>query len=146
MTSHQPAPASGSGGAPETSLANRYGAPKRTVPARIRNLAIAAALAISVGAAGAVALLNAAEVNHKDISFSISSPTAASVTFDVDKPVGTAVECSARVLDESYAVVGWTAVSFPAGEGGGREVLRRTVELRTEHEGVSGGVGACWTP
>jgi hypothetical protein len=145
MSSHHSAPADTSGEAPRSSVVNRYGTPKRALGKRARIAGIAAGLVLAIAASALVAWWNTATLTSKDIAFEILSPTRATVTFDVEKSAGDDVECSVRVLSESYAVVGWKSIVLPAGEGGGREKIRSTVELRTESLGVSGGVGDCWT-
>ena len=126
------------------SLANRYGAPKRALGRRTVRWLVAAALVLAVGAAAVVTLLNTQRLEAKDIAFEITSDTSATVTIDITKPADAAVECSVQVLNEEYAVVGWSTVRVPAGGGRGQETVRRTVELRTESIGTSGGHGSCW--
>lgn len=127
-----------------SSVANRYGAPKRALGKRQRNILIAVALVLAVAAAGLLAVWNTQDITSKDLAFDIRSPASATVTFDVDKNVADTVECSVRVLNESYAVVGWKTITVPAREGGGREKVREVVDVRTESLGVSGGVSSCW--
>ncbi|WP_345154421.1 DUF4307 domain-containing protein [Arthrobacter ginkgonis] len=146
MNPHRTAPASAtpSGATSEPSVANRYGTPKRALGKRQRNVIIAAVLAVAVVAAGFFSFTDGSKVTSKDIAFDILSPTGATVTFDMERNAADRVECAVRVLDDSYAVVGWKSVVFEAGEGSGREKVRRTVELRTEALGTTGGIGGCW--
>ncbi|GER23862.1 hypothetical protein NCCP1664_23570 [Zafaria cholistanensis] len=111
---------------------------------RQRTALLAAALAVAVVVAGFFSFAGGPRVTSKDIAFEILSPTRATVTFDVERNAGERVECSVRVLDDSYAVVGWKSVVFEPGEGTGHEKVRHTVELRTEALGTTGGVGDCW--
>ncbi|MGJ9403221.1 DUF4307 domain-containing protein [Arthrobacter sp. KK5.5] len=144
MNSHQSAAAGSPDNAPVSSLANRYGAPKRAIAPRQRNIAIIVALVLSVAAAGLLAVWNTQDITSKDIAFEINSPASATVVFDVDKNAADSVECSVRVLNESYAVVGWKTVVLEGGKGNGREKTRQVVDMRTESLGVTGGVGSCW--
>jgi hypothetical protein len=144
MNHPQPQPSTDPGEAPDPSVVNRYGPPKRSVSRRTRNAVVGAALVLAVGAAAAMSLGNANRFTSKDVAFDITSPTTARVTFDLDRRAADPIECSVRVLNESYAIVGWKSVLVPPGEGSGRENVRTSVELRTESLGVSGGVGDCW--
>jgi hypothetical protein len=146
MTTEQPP---GPGGAPDTSLATRYGAPKQPMPRRVRLLIIGAVLAAAVLGTAVFSLFTAAApVTTKDVSFSIGNAASASVTFEVTKDPGTSVQCAVQVLSETYAVVGWKVVDIgpdpaPDGRDNGRTTTH-TVDLRTESLGVSGGVNGCW--
>jgi hypothetical protein len=141
MNPHRTAPA---GATSQPSVANRYGTPKRALGKRQRNVIIAAVLAVAIVVAGFFSFAGGSKVTSKDIAFDIISPTRATVTFDMERNARDRVECAVRVLDDSYAVVGWKSVVFEPGEGSGREKVRRTVELRTEALGTSGGAGGCW--
>lgn len=143
MISQQPTP-SGPAGASESSVANRYGAPKPKMGRTPRVVLAAGVLLLAVVAAAVFSIGGQKAFTSKDIAFEILSPSSATVTFDLDKKAADTVSCSVRVLNESYAVVGWKSVVVGPGGTSGREKVRETVELRTESLGVSGGVGACW--
>ncbi|NKX53250.1 DUF4307 domain-containing protein [Arthrobacter mobilis] len=135
-----------------TSLANRYGTQKRRPdgkPGKARKVLAGAALALAVaGAAVFAALSGNPPVSAKDVGFHLSDPLHAAVDFEVTKDPAATAECAVQVLNQQYAIVGWKTVTIgpnAAGEGadGGRITAHR-VELRTESEGVSGGVDSCW--
>ena len=139
--------------APVPRVANRYGAPKpqRTASAqgRKRNRwLIWAVIAAAVVATGVFSLFaGTPEVSSKDVGFSIEGPAVARVDYEITKDPAATAQCAVQVLNESYAIVGWTVVTIPpAGadaDGEGRTTSHSTT-VRTESEGVSGGVNACW--
>ena len=71
----------------------------------------------------------------------------ARVDYEVTKDPAATAQCAVQVLNESYAVVGWTVVTIPPADaeadGDGRTTSHSTA-VRTESEGVTGGVNACW--
>lgn len=130
---------------PSPSLANRYGAPKRSMGPRLKKGLVAGALVVGVGLAAYAGIANTNQINYDDVAFQIDSETSAQVTFHVEKNAADVVQCAVQVLDDTYAVVGWKTVTLdPSGESG-RESTRRTVDVRTEYLGVSGNVGDCWS-
>lgn len=133
----------------QTSLANRYGAPKRKIRQRTKFTLGAAVLAVAVIAAAVLAVMTGTKpVSAKDVGFSIIDAGNATVDFEVTKDPAATAECAIQVLAENYAVVGWTVATIgPNEESGaaanGRSTAHR-VALRTESLGTSGGVNACW--
>ncbi|MHA7155952.1 DUF4307 domain-containing protein [Arthrobacter sp. TMN-50] len=134
---------------PVSRVANRYGTPKPGIPGRTRKRIIWATLAVAVVATALFSLQTSIpEVASKDVGFSIQDPGNATVDFDVTKAPDASVQCAVQVLSETYAVVGWDVVEIgpndtDEGTDGGRTTAHRA-KLRTESEGVSGGVNACW--
>jgi hypothetical protein len=135
------------------SLANRYGRSQRTGPsfwARRGRWFAVAALALAVAfVAWITTSATSRTLDWKDVGFEISSPTRASVTFQLTKDPEDTVECAIQVLSEQYAVVGWrTVVIGPQDESGSGLPSDRTryydVALRTDELGVNGGVNSCW--
>ena len=133
----------------DTSLANRYGAKKRTLPRRTKRAIVAAALAVGIGFMAWVSTsASLSGVTFTDIGYRTVDATLAEVDFQVTREPGTAVKCAVKALDSKFAVVGWKVVDIPAAgaEGtadGGRTVPQR-VALRTESLSVSGVVDNCW--
>jgi hypothetical protein len=128
--------------APVPRVANRYGAPKpkQSASGRRRWL-IWAVLAAAVAATGIFSIFaGSPAVSSKDVGFSIEGPAMARVDYEVTKDPAATAQCA-------YAVVGWTVVTIPpAGaeaDGDGRTTSHST-KVRTESEGVTGGVNACW--
>lgn len=139
--------------APVPRVANRYGAPKLKQSASGRSRLgrrwlIWATLALAVAATGIFSMFaGTPEVSSKDVGFSIEGPAVARVDYEVTKDPAAAAQCAVQVLNESYAIVGWTVVSIPpadSGTGGDGRTTSHSTTVRTESEGVSGGVNACW--
>ena len=138
----QPAPA-------DTSLANRYGAKKRTLTPKAKRVIAGTALAAGIGFLAWVSTSQSlSDVTFKDIGYSTTDATLAEVDFQVTREPGTAVKCAVKALDSKFAVVGWKVVDIPPAEAteaadGGRTVAQR-VAVRTESLPVSGVVDNCW--
>lgn len=134
--------------APVPRVANRYGAPKPRPASPRRRWLIWAALAAAVVATGIFSLFaGATEVSSKDVGFSIDSPSLARVDYEVTKDPEATAQCAVQVLNESYAIVGWTVVTIPpagSSDAAGGRTTSHSTTVRTESEGVSGGVNACW--
>lgn len=138
--------------APVPRVANRYGAPKPHRPAtglarRHKRWLIWFALASAVVVTGVFSIFaGTPEVSSKDVGFSIEGPAVARVDYEVTKDPGATAQCAVQVLNQSYAIVGWTVVTIPPTNSqsvdGGTSSHSTTV--RTESQGVSGGVNACW--
>lgn len=139
--------------APVPRVANRYGAPKRKQPSsgdgrRLDRVLIWAVLGVAVIATGIFAIFaGTPDVSSKDVGFSIEGPAVARVDYEVTKDPSATAQCAVQVLNESYAIVGWTVVTLPpvdAETGGDGRTTSHSTTVRTESEGVSGGVNACW--
>jgi hypothetical protein len=150
MTSTPPAPTDA---APDNSLANRYGRPQRpgpSFPTRWRTWLAAGALAAAVAVTvWFTASATSQTLDWKDVGYEITSPTQASVTFQLTKGPADTVECAIQVLSEEYAVVGWRTVTIgPETPAEGAAPSDKTkyydVDLRTDALGVNGGVNSCW--
>lgn len=136
--------------APVPRVANRYGAPKpaRSTPKR-RKWLLWAVLGLAVVVTGVFSLsVSTPAVSSKDVGFNIEGPALARVDFEVTKDPEASAQCAVQVLNESYAIVGWTVVAVPPtspGEGfNDDQTTSHSTQVRTESEGVSGGVNACW--
>jgi len=135
----------------DTSLANRYGSKKQSLPRAAKRGIVVAALVVGIGFLAWVSTSSTgAAVTFKDVGFSTTDATAAEVDFQVTREPGTAAKCAVKALDSRFAVVGWKVVDIPPGQAdgtadGGRTVAQR-VSLRTESLSVSGVVDHCWIP
>lgn len=136
--------------APVSRVANRYGAPKPVRPSagRRRRWLIWAVLGVAVVVTGIFSFFTGRpEVSSKDVGFSIDSAALARVDFEVTKDPAATAQCAVQVLNESYAIVGWVVETIPpapsdtAGDG---RTTAHSIQVRTESQGVSGGVNACW--
>ncbi|GAB3548291.1 hypothetical protein GCM10027404_11900 [Arthrobacter tumbae] len=138
--------------APVPRVANRYGAPKPQRPAsgsasRRKRWVIWAALAVAVVATGIFSLFaGTPEVSSKDVGFSIEGPAVARVDYEVTKDPAATAQCAVQVLNQSYAIVGWMVVTIPPTNSGSVDggTSSHSTTVRTESQGVSGGVNACW--
>lgn len=79
-------------------------------------------------------------VKTKDISYQILDERSALVTFEVSRIPGTALECDLKVLNQSFAIVGFKTVKIPA-ETTSKTVI--TTQINTTELGVTGLVDRC---
>lgn len=76
----------------------------------------------------------------QDLGYQIKDETSATVTFEVDRPVGVDLECDVQVLNQSFSVVGFKTLQVP------EENVRKTVitvAVNTTEMGVTGLVDSC---
>lgn len=130
-----------------TSLANRYGSPKRALTRTARRNLLIAALAAGIGFMGWISTSSATpDVTFKDIGYSTPDATLAELDFQVTKDPAAHAKCALKALDSKFAVVGWKVVDIGASAAdGGRSTTHRAV-LRTESQAVSAVVDSCWVP
>lgn len=131
-----------------SSLANRYGSPKRRLSRRARWVLIGAALLAGVVLMGVITIGSATpKVSSKDVGFEVVDSTYATVDFRVTKDPEASAQCAVQVMNSSFAVVGWKVVTIgptPPTDGVGERTTVETASLRTESLGVSGGIDSCW--
>jgi hypothetical protein len=133
----------------DTSLANRYGAPKRALTRRNK---ILITVVISVLALAFVAWLGLgrgpAAVGNKVVGYNVTDATQTVVDFQVTKDPASTAQCAVKALGESFAVVGWDVVTIgPNGVDAGADKGRTTAQrasVRTESLAVSADVDSCW--
>lgn len=126
-----------------SSVANRYGTPKRKLSRQTKKVMVIAALVVAMAAALWLSLANVKDVDYTDVSFEIHSSTSATVVIEVTKNPADHVQCSVRVLNESKAIVGFKTVMFGPSEGTGKVTVRSSVDLRTESLGTTVGMDSC---
>lgn len=126
---------------------NRYGAPRRALSRTTQKVAIIGALIVAAATAAWFTWgMNVGQLEYKDVGYTISSDTQASVEYQVTKDFDATAQCMLHVLDSSYAVVGSQIVTIGPHEGSG-SADRSTYyssQLRTEYRGVTGIVDSCW--
>ncbi|MFM7014143.1 MAG: DUF4307 domain-containing protein [Actinomycetota bacterium] len=83
---------------------------------------------------------DAERVKTKDISYQIIDEKSALVTFEVSRTPGTKLECDLKVLNQSFAVVGFKTLEIAA-ETAPKRV--ETVRINTTELGVTGLVDSC---
>lgn len=134
---------------PATSLANRYGRPKRRLTKRAKLiLSSILVLALILGALF-LSTRNTKTFEPKDMAFSLVSDRQTDVTVAVSMKAGEKVTCGLQVLSEDFGVVGYKEVLFDGSSpelkpSGGRVTVQHKVPIRTVFAGVSGGSDACW--
>lgn len=129
------------------SIAERYGAPRRSPSARGQRWLIISALVAALAAAVYFTVGNAVgQITYKDVGYTIISDTRASVDYQVSKDFDATVECMIHAMDDSYAIVGAQVVTINPHEGSEADSRSQTfrTELRTEHRAVTGVVDSCW--
>ncbi|MGO4383730.1 DUF4307 domain-containing protein [Specibacter sp. RAF43] len=130
-----------------TSVANRYGTPKRTLTKRAKAiiltlvgvLALAWILWVTVGANSGV--------SQKLISYHVADSTMTTIELAVTKDPEATAACALQALNSTYAVVGWNIVTVGPDADAGSAGARTTAvhgEVRTDSLAVTGIVDSCW--
>ncbi len=134
---------------PTSSLANRYGDPKRALSRRgkiilwttvaLLSLAFVTWLAIGRGPTA---------VSNSVVSFSVTDATQTELDFQVTKDPSATAQCAAKALDEAYAVVGWDVITIgpngsDVGSNSGKTTAQRAM-IHTDTLAVSAVVDSCW--
>lgn len=135
---------------PATSLANRYGRPKRRLSKRAKVILSCLLLLAMILGVLFLSTRNTKTFEPKDVAFSLVSARQTDVTVAVSMEAGDKITCGIQVLSEDFGVVGYKEVLFDgSAEGlqprGGRVTVQHKVPIRTVFEGVSGGSDSCWT-
>ena len=127
-------------------LADRYGAPRRSLTRRGARILIVLGLLAGVAVAVWLAAgVSAPGVSFKDVGFRTDSSSRAEIDFEVSKDAGATAVCAVKALSETYAVVGWKEVRVgPEPERRGTVTTSLAVPLRTESAAVSAVVDSCW--
>ncbi|MBB2995925.1 DUF4307 domain-containing protein [Paeniglutamicibacter cryotolerans] len=142
MFSPDPTPMT-NGEAPVSSVANRYGTPKRKLSRQTKKVMVIAALALALVVVLWMSTANAKKVSFTDVSFEIPSSTSAVVVVEVTKDAEADVQCAVRVLNEAKAIVGFKTLTLGPSQGTGKVTIHSTVDLRTESLGTTGGIESC---
>lgn len=134
---------------PATSLANRYGRPKRRLSKRAKVIASTLLVLALILASLFLSTRNTKTFEPKDVAFSLVSDRQTDVTVAVSMKLGEKVTCGLQVLSEDFGVVGYKEVLFDGGAPGlevkaDRVTVQHKVPVRTVFAGVSGGSDACW--
>lgn len=132
-----------------TSLANRYGRPKRRLSRRgVITLAVAGVLALVLVV---LYLSQNSESSYepKNVSYDVVDSRHTDVTVAVEMQREDTITCGIEVLAEDHAVVGYTEKTFSGKQGqktaGNRVVVQRKVPVRTTFRGVTGQTSICWS-
>ncbi len=101
----------------------------------------------TVGIVAAIALVTwltllsvAGQVTSTVTGYRVVDDTRVILDFDVTRPKGEAVRCTAQALDSGFGVVGTLEVDVPAA---GASTVHRHVTIRTASRAVTGTVDTC---
>lgn len=83
--------------------------------------------------------MNAVSVD--DLGFSVVDEHTTEVRFQFTAPAGRDVVCAIEALDEEFGAVGYSLVTYPAGE---HRAQKHTENVRTVAEATTGFVSGCW--
>ncbi|MGF3053637.1 DUF4307 domain-containing protein [Microbacterium sp. YY-03] len=83
--------------------------------------------------------MNAVSVD--DLGFSVVDAKTTEVRFQFTAPAGRDVVCAIEALDEEFGAVGYSLVTYPAGE---QRSQKHTENVRTVAEATTGFVSGCW--
>lgn len=132
-----------------STLAARYGTPKRRLSHRAKVvLAVAVLVVVVAGLAVFGATRGNPPMDSKTIGYNVLDPTMTTVDFRVSKDRTATIQCAVETMNASHAVVGWKVVTIgpnpaSAGRNDGRTTAHRT-KVRTTSKASSGRVDACW--
>ncbi|WP_298801670.1 DUF4307 domain-containing protein [uncultured Pseudokineococcus sp.] len=134
---------SGGAGSRTARLDERYGrrapSPRRR-RARVLVAAVGGAAVLAWAAWAGPALLLGEGVSTQVVGFSAPTATAVELDFQVTMDPGRTARCDLRALAEDFTTVGWQTVDVGPSDG---DVVRRSVEIRTQQPAVSAEVMGC---
>jgi MFS family permease len=112
-------------------------------PGRRRSTLLATAgvgLLLMVGFAGWVARHQGQQVSWQEIAYRVDGGAAIGLTFQVSRPVGTAVTCTLRALNQRHTEVGRLDLAVPLGPDPTPQLRAR---IRTVEPPVAAEVKSC---
>ena len=83
----------------------------------------------------------AADLESTDTAFTIVDSHHVDITFTVNTAIGKPVTCAIQALDESFAIVGWRVISYPASNV---RVTTYKEMIRTTQQSNTGLISSCW--
>jgi hypothetical protein len=84
---------------------------------------------------------DSADLEATDTAFTIVDARHVEITFTVNTPPGTPVTCAVQALNQSFAIVGWRIIEYPASD------VRLTTHketIRTTGQSNTGLISSCW--
>lgn len=125
-------------------IAGRYGRTRAAGRSRVRILiAVAAAFAVVLVAWVVWAGLDSSssKLEAQNTAHTVVDDRTVEVVFDLSVPAGTPVTCAVEAMNDTFAIVGWKVVAYPASD-----VYTRTFteELRTTQRASTGLISRCW--
>lgn len=130
-------------GSRQARLDERYGRRAPSPRQRRRRVVVAAAGGAAVlgwAAWAGPGLLLGDPVSTQVVGFSAPTAEAVELDFQVTMDPGSTARCDLRALAEDYTTVGWQTVDVGPSDG---DVVRRSVEIRTQQPAVSAEVMGC---
>lgn len=131
-----------------TSLANRYGTPKRALSKKAKIVILSVVGALSLAWILWVVVGGNTGISQKIVSYEVVDPTFATVDIAVTKAPGATAQCAVKAMNSTYATVGWNIITIgPNGTEDGSENGRTTTvrgQMRTDSPAVTGVVESCW--
>lgn len=84
---------------------------------------------------------NQADLEATDTAYTITDAHHVRITFTVNTPPGTPVTCAVQALNESFAIVGWRIISYPASD---KRLTEYTETIKTTEQSNTGLISSCW--
>ncbi|MEJ5866590.1 DUF4307 domain-containing protein [Pseudokineococcus sp. 5B2Z-1] len=107
---------------------------------RVLLAAVGGAAVLGWAAWAGPALLLGEGVSTQVVGFSAPTATAVELDFQVTMDPGSTARCDLRALAEDFTTVGWQTVDVGPSDA---DVVRRSVEIRTQQPAVSAEVMGC---
>ncbi len=82
-----------------------------------------------------------ANLEATDTAYTIHDAHHVEITFTVNTTTSTPVTCAIQALNQSFAIVGWRIVSYPASD---TRVTTHTEMIRTTEQSNTGLISSCW--
>ncbi|GAA1438541.1 hypothetical protein GCM10009617_00830 [Leifsonia poae] len=82
-----------------------------------------------------------ANLEATDTAFTITDAHHVNISFTINTPEGTPVTCAVQALNESFAIVGWRIISYPASDA---RLTTHTETIRTTEQSNTGLISSCW--
>lgn len=127
-----------------TSLAldDRYGRTTSPLKKRLTWGAVGIVAVAVVGYFGWTTVAsNMNAVSVDDLGFVVIDDNTTAVSFQFTAPAGRDVVCAIEALDEEFGAVGYSLVTYPAGD---HRAQKHNENIRTVAEATTGFVSGCW--
>ena len=82
-----------------------------------------------------------ADLEATDTAYTITDAHHVRITFTVNTPPGTPVTCAVQALNESFAIVGWRIIRYPASD---KRLTEYTETIKTTEQSNTGLISSCW--
>jgi len=119
---------------------DRYGAPRKRLPRRLRIGLAVGAIVVAVMLAAWLAFANREPVAWSDQAYKVVDDTTTTVVFEVTMAPGTTAVCTVRALNARFGEVGLVDVAVGPSR---QRAVRATATIPTSEKAVTGTVKAC---